>query len=338
MFNTSDPHMARYNINQICIFFILLCFLSFSSKFCTEASSSQSENIHIGFHFFKPGQIYEEAYQGIIDGLELEGIAFESIIYRSGRNKDLASSNLIDLDKLNLDIIISFSSAGTRIASVLALQTPLLSSVINHPISLGIEKEKSTVRPNLSGTSYYIDANSQLDLYLELFPQATKIGMLYDSNNPAGYLAEEPMMRKACRTKNLEFHAVGATGRDDLELAAQTLLKKNVQMIIIPTNLQIYNNLDLVLRNTNPLKVPVVSMNKQGVEKGALAALFADTYKTGRQMVWIIKEIVENRTHPSEIPFLYPNTHDLIINLKSAAALDYEFNPDTLGRASIVLN
>lgn len=323
-------------IVQTCFF--ILFFLCFHCTICIGKSSSKGEVINLGFHFFKPGAIYEEAYQGIIDGLELEGIPFKPTIYRSLRKKDMARDNLLDLDQLDLDIIISFSSAGTRIAHALSLQTPLLSSVINHPISLGIEKKESTSRPNLSGTSYYIDAGNQLDLYLELFPGAFRIGMLYDLNNPAGYLAEEPLMRAACNNRKMEFHSAGATGRDDLEQSTLKLLDKKVQMIIIPTNLQIYNNLDLVLKNTTPLKIPVFSMNKQGVEKGALAALFADTYKTGRQMVWIIKEIVENNKKPSEIPFLYPQSPDLIINLRAAAALEYEFNPNILGRASIVLN
>lgn len=330
--------MTKFGSSLLSVFLgFILIFATFQAGYCLEKTTS-NKVVRIGFHFYKPGKIYQEAFQGVMDGLELEGLVVDSTIYKSERNQDFAKNNLRDLDNLNLDVIISFSSAGTRIANSLGLKTPLLASVINHPISLGIEKKGSTQRPNISGTSYYIDAHDQLDLYLDLFPKTKTVGMIYDGNNPAGYLAEEPLMRAACEARELKFVSKAATGRHDLSATTEALLKEQIGIVIIPTNLQIYNNLDLVLTKTNPLNIPVVSMNKQGVEKGAIAALFADTYKTGRQMVTIIQEIINHDKSTADIPFRYPDVLDLIINLKAAADLDYEFNPNILGRASIVLN
>lgn len=303
----------------------------------TQTKAGQ-KTARIGFHFYKPGKIYEEAYQGIIDGLQLAGYELEKVIYRSERNKVKAAENLREMDSLNLGVIVSFSSAGTRIASTLSLKTPILASVINHPIILGIEKDTDATASNISGTSYYIDAEDQLALYLDLHNEASKVGMIYDKNNPAGYLAEEPMMRTACERRNIEFISIGATGRNDLELIAKQMLEHDVAFIVIPTNLQIYNNLDIVLKHTNPLKIPVFSMNKQGVEAGALAALYADTYKNGRQMIHLIDRIIINKEKAANIPFYYSDQPDLIINIKTAMDLDYEFKPTILGKASIVLN
>lgn len=327
------------------VFFSFLLVFIFSTLLPTSGNSSQSSPktiknklVRIGFHFYKPGSIYEEAYEGIIDGIALHDRTLEQVIYRSGRNNEQAIKNLKKMDSLKLDAIISFSSAGTRLATSLSLQTPVLASVINHPIILGIKQDNESTQTSISGTSYYIDAQKQLDLYLQLFGTVSKLGMIYDSNNPAGYLAEEPLMRAACTKKNIEFVSVGATGKTDLTDATKKILDTNVDFIVIPTNLQIYNNLDIILKQTNPLKVPVVSMNKQGVESGALAALYADTYKNGRQMIKVIERIIQNKEAASEIPFQYAEQPNLIINLQSAKMLDYEFKPTILGNASIVLN
>jgi len=294
--------------------------------------------LRIGFHFYKAGKIYDEAYQGISDGLLLANIKFEPYVYCADRDDGKTRINLTTLDSLDLDVIISFSSAGTQIAYNMPLKTPLLASVINHPISLGIGSVYDGNHPQISGTSYYVQAEHQLKLYLDLFPEVKKVGMIYDKNNPAGYLAEEPMMRSACEARDMVFVAVGATGRNDVAAAAKELVLQQAALVIIPTNMQIYNNLGLILEVTNRKKIPVVSMNKQGVEAGALAALFADTYKTGRQMASIILQLVDKKRSPADIPFYYSATPDLIINLRSAAALGYEFPPNILGQASIVLN
>lgn len=319
------------------VFICTFQLFSLDNAVCKEEKSTSNPHIRLGIHFYKNGKIYDEAYQGIVDGLRLSHFQFEEFIYRSDRSVERANTNLKEMDKLNLDAIISFSSAGTRISQSLQLHTPLLASVINHPISLGI-KEDGNVRSNISGTSYYVDANRQLDLYLELFPDLKKIGMVYDEHNPAGYLAEEPLMQKACMARNIEFTSTGAAGRKDLQYAAKLLVLKQVDLIVIPTNLQIYNNLDLIFEVTQPHRIPVVSMNKQGVEAGALAAFFADTYKMGRQMASIIKQIVYDSKDVSNVPFVFSVSPDLILNLQAAEKLDYEFQPSLLGRATIILN
>lgn len=329
--------MRLVHCRTLLIFICGFLFFSLSEVACKEENTSGESSIRLGFHFYKNGKIYDEAYEGIVDGLRLSDIQFEEFIYRSGRSVEQASKNLREMDKLNLHAIISFSSAGTRISQSLQLQTPVLASVINHPISLGL-KEAENVQSNISGTSYYVDAKRQLDLYRDLFPGLKKIGMVYDEHNPAGYLAEEPLMQKACKERGLEFISVSATGRDDVAYATNLLLLKHVELIVIPTNLQIYDNLDLILEVTLPFRIPVVSMNKQGVEAGALASFFADTYKMGRQMEPIIRQIVDKSKKVSGIPFVFSEKPDLIINLQAAEKLDYEFNPSLLGRASIVIN
>lgn len=92
--------------------------------------------------------------------MRLSHFRFEEYIYRSDWGEERADTNFKERDKLNLDAIISLSSAGIRISQSLQLQTPHLASVINHPISLGI-KEDGDVRSNINGTSYYVDANLQ---------------------------------------------------------------------------------------------------------------------------------------------------------------------------------
>lgn len=303
-----------------------------------NAKTVASDGFKIGFHFWKSGDIYEEAYQGIVDGLVLDGMTYTPFIFRSHRDGALARKNLTQMEGMGLDLIVSFSSAGTRIAQSMLLQTPVISTVINHPISLGIQKGDHDTEMALTGTSYYVDTQKQLALYRNMFPHLTRMGMIYDSNNPAGYLAEEPLMRKACEKQGISFFSRGIVAPADLPEATGQMVETGVDVIVIPTNQQVYAHLDAVLKITHPLKIPVVSMNKQGVESGALAALFADTYKLGRLMVPIARQILVDKKNVSDIPFTFIPEPDLIINLKHAQALDYEFSPAILGRAAIILD
>ena len=77
---------------------------------------------------------------GIKDGLEIKGIKYEAVVLQSNRDKGLAAENLRKLDNMNLDLIYSFSSAGTQIAKGLSLKTPVIATVVNHPASLGVRQ------------------------------------------------------------------------------------------------------------------------------------------------------------------------------------------------------
>ena len=302
----------------------------------SSGNEEQSTLYRIGFHLWKPGKIYDEAMQGIRDGLALEGIRYEEVVLHSQRDEALAAQNLRRLDSMGLDVIYSLSSAGTKIAKRLGLQTPVIATVINHPASLGVGQEiVSTTK--LTGTSYYIDAQRQLQLYRQLFPRINKVGMIYDSNNPAGFLAEEPFMRQACEGLGLQFRSVGIEEKSELARATNELINSGIELIVVPTNRLVYGNLQIVRDITRDQRIPVVSMNKQGVENGALAALFADTYNLGRQTAAMVRRIIFDDAGVSDIAFQYIPEPDVIVNLSSASRLDYEFPADVLSSAAIVI-
>jgi putative tryptophan/tyrosine transport system substrate-binding protein len=334
-------NLARVLIPRLVCLIIAAMLLAVSLPDRARAGEDNQQrkerSYRIGFHFWKPGKIYDEAMSGIRDGLEIADIRYEPVVVYSNQDEELAVKNLKMLDSLGLDVIYSLSSAGTQVAKKIGMNTPVIATVINHPASLNISEAQVGNNVKLSGTSYYIDVKEQLKLYRELFPGARKIGMIYDSKNPAGYLAEEPFLRKACATAGLDFASVGVDSANDLPQATQHLLEAGTNMIVIPTNNLIYDNLSPVVEVTNRNQVPVVSMSKQGVENGALAALYADIYDLGRQAAELAARILREDLDPREAGFQYARHPDIIINLTSAKALQYQFPPNVLGKAAIVI-
>ena len=301
------------------------------------AQESNDKVYRIGFHLWKPGKIYDEAMAGIKDGLLVNGVRYEAVEIQSDRNKELAQENLRKLDDMGLDLIYSLSSAGTKLAKRIGMQTPVVATVINHPASLGVSQEGQSSSIQLTGTSYYVEANKQLALYQQVFPDVKKVGMIFDSQNPAGYLAEEPFMRKACNDIGLEFVSIKVSAKSELAQATNQLVEAGIDLMVIPTNRLVYGNLNQVLDITNKQSIPVVSMNKQGIENGALAALFADTYNLGRQAADMAKRIIVDGVDPSQVEYQFIPDPDIILNLKSAKKLGVEFPAEILSQATIVL-
>ena len=301
-------------------------------------AAEKNEPYRIGIHIWKSGKIYDEALQGIRDGLKLEDFDYKEILLHADKDKQKAVENFKKLDGMGLDVIFSLSSAGTKIAKELNLKTPIISTVVNHPVSLGMDLVEGDTASKITGTSYYIDAGLQLDFYKSLFKKIKAVGMILDRNNPAGYLAEEPLMEKACKKAGIKFHSIAVNDETELAKATNDLLEKKVSLIIIPTNKLIYENLDRILKITHHRRMPVVSMSKQGVENGALAGLFADTYKLGRYTTKMVTDIVVNKKDAMDLPFAFIDDPDIAINISEADKLGYEFPPQVLGAAAIILH
>ena len=123
--------------------FVVSLFATLQPISPVAAQAEETKTYRIGFHLWKPGKIYDEAMEGIRDGLTLSGIHYEAIILESSRDRDLASENLLKLDAMGLDLIYSLSSAGTKIAKSLNLKTPLIATVVNHPASLGVSNDQA---------------------------------------------------------------------------------------------------------------------------------------------------------------------------------------------------
>ena len=318
---------------------LTLALISYGSlSYASEPDNNDGEKVYkIGFHLWKPGKIYDEAMQGIRDGLALANIKYEEVLLHSDRDKELARENLLKLDAMGLDLIYSLSSAGTRIAKTLKMRTPVIATVINHPTSLGVGHTVEDGATRLTGTSSYVDAKKQLELYRSLFPRIKKVGMIYDANNPAGALAEEPFMREISAEMGIQFVSVPVTDKEEIQPAAALLLADGVDAIVVPTNKLVYGNLDIVIEQVANKQIPIVAMNKQGVENGALAALFADTYKLGRQTAEMATLVLRRGANPENVNFGFIEDPDIIINLSSANRIGYIFPAEVLSDAAIVL-
>jgi putative ABC transport system substrate-binding protein len=322
---------------------LLICCVVLRPGLAQDNTGSQRVRHHgvpqyrIGLHLFKSATIYDEAIAGITDGLDLEGIAYETVLVNSHNDPVKARENLRTLDAMGLDLVYSLSSDGTLIAREIGMKTPIIATVINHPASLGVTQTPDAQHLRLTGTSYYIDTRKQLQFYRTLFPHITRVGMIYDKHNSAGYAAEEPFMRRSCQELGIEFLSVGIADKNDLTSAAETLLQGGVHILVLPTNNLVYLNIPSILKVTHAHQVPVVSMSKQGVESGALAGLFADTYELGRYTAPMAKQILIEKIAPQHIPFQFIHAPSIILNLKTAKELGYEFPSHILGQATTIL-
>src|SRR5258708_6807191 len=79
-------------------------------------------------------------------------------------------------------------------------------------------------------------------------------------------------------------------------------------------------------------RIPTIYPIREFVEAGGLMAYSVDMADTFRRFANLIDKILKG-ANPGDIPFYQPTKFELIINLKTAKALDLEMPAMLLGRA-----
>jgi len=93
---------------------------------------------------------------------------------------------------------------------------------------------------------------------------------------------------------------------------------------------------DHILRLARQRGLPTISGPREFVEAGGLVAYGADYIDLYRRSATYVDKIMKG-ANPADLPIEQPTKFDLVINLKTAKALDLTIPPSLLARADQVI-
>jgi putative ABC transport system substrate-binding protein len=260
---------------------------------------------------------YDETMSGMHEFLKTKPVGQE-IIIKNGKNNDelmrqIASAYAQDA---NIKLVIVLGSSAVTIVNQVVKNKPILFGGINHPDGLGIGGD------NITGTTYYINPKSMIAGVKQILPAGKKAGILYEPpEQNAASKVEVPETEKACQAAGITSFAEAVTVKAEIIAKTKQLLDKGVEMIIIPTNALLYNNVDLIRTLADAKKVPVISFSKKGLENGALFGLTSDNKRLGNMLGEMVYAILKERKTPQDLPYKMPYKYSFVVNIKTAKAL-----------------
>jgi putative ABC transport system substrate-binding protein len=83
-------------------------------------------------------------------------------------------------------------------------------------------------------------------------------------------------------------------------------------------------------------RLPSMLMQKQDVEAGGLMSYFADHRELWRRIAFYVDRLLKGAA-PSELPFELPTRFELVLNLKTARALEIVLPTSLVARADDVI-
>jgi ABC-type uncharacterized transport system substrate-binding protein len=271
--------------------------------------------------------------QGFFEGRNVR------IDYRSAEGQyDRLPALAADLVSLPVSVIAAVSSSPAALAAKSATQRiPIVFLLGADAVGLGLVASYNKPGGNVTGVS--VTATSLTPKRLELLDgvlvKSAPVGLLV---NPTNKLADEEskLAQEAARVLGRELIIVGAGSAGEIDAAFETLARRGAVGLAVWQEAFLLSRRDQIVTLAQHYRLPIITQGRQFAEAGALMSYGTNTSESYRQVGIYVGKILRG-TSPADLPVLQPTTYELVINLKTAKALDLRITDKLLTLADEVI-
>jgi putative tryptophan/tyrosine transport system substrate-binding protein len=274
--------------------------------------------------------------------------ALQQLGWNDGRNVRLDirwSANDVDLDRKYAAELVALApdvvlANGTLSVAALQRVTRNLSIVfvgVSDPVGAGFVDSLARPGGNVTGFMIfeYSLSGKWLELLKQIVPSVTRAAVLRDSVNPAG-IAQFGAIQAAAQSLGVEVSPVSIRDAGEIERAVAAFARSaNSGLIVTPSaGTSVHQNLIIALAAQH--RLPAVYALRSNVAGGGLISYGPDLVGQYRPAAAYVDRILKGEK-PADLPVQAPTMLELVVNLKTAKALNLAIPASVLARADEVI-
>ena len=275
--------------------------------------------------------------QGLKDAGYVEGENV-TIEYRwaEGRYEQLPAQ-AADLVRRRVDVIAAFAPHAALAAKAATSTIPIVFSVPEDPVRLGLVASLARPGGNLTGINFFVGelVAKRLDLLRELLPAAARVAVLINPTSPAAEITMRDA-EVAARALGLQIQVLRASTSREINAAFATFVNERPDAVFVGGD-PFFNDRRIQLANVASYhRVPATYSNRDLAEAGGLMSYgtnIADSFRT----VGIYTGRVLKGAKPADLPVVQASKFELVINAQTARMLGLAVPPTLLAPADEVI-
>jgi putative ABC transport system substrate-binding protein len=202
------------------------------------------------------------------------------------------------------------------------------------PVAEGFVRSLSRPGGNITGLSLQqVDAvGKRLELLKQLVPAASLVSVLWEKTSRASWEAAQ----LAGRERGWKLLSIEVQDAADIEPAFRTATKAGATAVAVLSGAVLFGHHRRVVEAAAASRLPAMYTLKPFVEAGGLASYAADLDDLYRRAAVFVDKILKG-AKPADLPVEQPTKFELVINLRTASALDLKVPESLLLRADEVI-
>ena len=278
--------------------------------------------------------------EGFIDALAEEGfvegdnVAYD---YRNAENDGTLLNTIAQKfvqDKVDLILAIATSTAQACVQATEGTDIPVVFGSVTDPIFAGLIDSWDNPGGNVTGISDWADVRQQVDLILEIVPDARRIGVLYNPGEPNSVIQVDDLKAVA---GELGLTVVeGPVASTNEVLTAANSLVGRVDAVWVPTDNTVVASFGAAVGVCEENDIPIFAADVATVEGGAVAVAGIDYYRLGQECGQVAARILRGES-PANIPAKKVDMTDLWVNPGAAQRMGISIPQSVMDRATKVI-
>ncbi len=300
-----------------------------------------------------PGKVYRVGFLSVGGSPTLTGIwknfleAMGELNYVEGRNLSTTVSlaegkperlpGLVSaLLQANVDAIVTTSTPETRAVKRATSTIPVVMTLAPDPVEQGLVASLARPGGNVTGLTSHAPGISQkyVELLRETIPMAAHFAVITSGLSPFPAIRRE--MDTAARQIGIRLLYVEIPTADDITAVLGRFKRDRVPGIIAPLGAFTYTHRARLVQAALAHRLPGIYWVRDFVEAGGLMSYGTSFRELGRRAAYFVDKLLKG-AKPADLPIEQPTTFELLINLKTAKALDLTVPTSLLARADHVI-
>jgi putative ABC transport system substrate-binding protein len=236
-----------------------------------------------------------------------------------------------------VSVIVTTGGAYSALAAkALTTSIPIVFATGDDPVALGLVDSLNRPGGNATGVAVFVISllPKRLQLLRELLPTAKTVGVLSNPKAPAAD-AQSAALEHAARALGVRLDTVHATTADEIDRAFSILVQRRPDALLMGADPFFQTRRDQLVALAARHALPTMYEWREFVEAGGLISYAPDRLETMRQMGTYAGQILQG-SKPSELPVVQAAKFELVINLKTAQALNLAVPPTLLAQAEVI--
>lgn len=290
------------------------------------ANSQSTDKVKIGIIQFMDHVSLDAAREGFVAQLGESGIDAEIVVQSA--NGDMSMTNTIaqSLKAEGVDLIYAIATPAAQAAKNTITDIPIVFSAVTDPV--GAELVESFEKPssNVTGVSDYVSSDSQIDEFLQVFPDVKTFGVIYNTSEQNSLVQIEELKNNLSK-RGIALETVGVSAVNDIPQAIASLAPKIDALFALTDNL-VANAAPVVSEALIKNNIPSLSAEEGQVKNGLLMSEGVNYEEQGKQAGRMAVKIL-NGEKPENIAVELNEINNKLVNETTADALGVDLtNPE----------
>jgi putative ABC transport system substrate-binding protein len=236
----------------------------------------------------------------------------------------------------NTDVIIALGPSAWA-AKRATTTVPIVIAFSGDLIQTGMLSNLAQPGGNITGFSYMSTdlAAKRLELFHEPFSRSGRIAILHNPGEPATAL-ELRETEAAARSLGVTLQPIAARSPEDVDRVFAAASSAGADGVILFTHGFVELNRARIIEQAALYRLPTMYGWRDFVVEGGLMSYGPDVQGLVRRAASYVDRILKGEK-PGDLPVQQPTKLELIVNLKTARAVDLTMPPSLLARADEVI-